>query len=212
MLKMKLLVVLASVLMLAGLSGCSDDDTGEANTSNSSGVTDTGGGDVEGQDSGAEDAEQGDDTGADSGAQDSGDSDTGEQDFDAHDSSDADTGAQDLDASDADTQDATQQDADAQDTGTADTGDTSTDIDLGQNCTPGETKQVDCNTCTCTQQGDWACTKMACDDVYNPCENKTCGDTCTICDPNDPNCVETGVVKYCDHEGRCRATTPTCSM
>nr|CAD11970.1 pacifastin-related serine protease inhibitor precursor [Locusta migratoria migratorioides] len=29
-------------------------------------------------------------------------------------------------------------------------------------CTPGETKKLDCNTCFCTKAGIWGCTLMAC--------------------------------------------------
>lgn len=75
---------------------------------------------------------------------------------------------------------------------------------LGQEtCKDGEVKQVDCNTCTCTA-GEWACTEKACD-AYDPCEDKSCGEGCTACDPNDPDCVEDQVLKACNGEGLCVA-------
>jgi len=46
---------------------------------------------------------------------------------------------------------------------------------------------------------------------YDPCEAKACGDTCTFCDPTDPNCAETGVVKFCDAAGSCGMAFPDCS-
>lgn len=46
---------------------------------------------------------------------------------------------------------------------------------------------------------------------YDPCGGKQCGDTCSLCAPNDPNCVETAVVKYCDGGGQCTWNYPVCS-
>jgi len=31
---------------------------------------------------------------------------------------------------------------------------------------------------------------------YQPCAGKTCGSTCSTCDPSDRTCNETAVVKY----------------
>lgn len=31
-------------------------------------------------------------------------------------------------------------------------------------CTPGESRKLDCNTCTCMSNGEWACTGLACID------------------------------------------------
>lgn len=46
---------------------------------------------------------------------------------------------------------------------------------------------------------------------YFPCDGKGCGDTCRLCAPNDPSCVETAVVKSCDARGECVASgTFTC--
>lgn len=38
---------------------------------------------------------------------------------------------------------------------------------------------------------------------YDPCAGKECGAGCTVCDPADPYCSETAVVKACDGYGRC---------
>ena len=38
---------------------------------------------------------------------------------------------------------------------------------------------------------------------YQPCAGKSCGDSCAVCDPADPNCVETADVKACDPSGEC---------
>jgi len=46
---------------------------------------------------------------------------------------------------------------------------------------------------------------------YDPCAGKSCGDRCTICDPADPDCVETSVLKQCQPDGTCAATVPECS-
>lgn len=42
--------------------------------------------------------------------------------------------------------------------------------------------------------------------VYNPCENRGCGDACTVCDPLDTNCVEPGASpKACNISDLCVA-------
>jgi hypothetical protein len=46
---------------------------------------------------------------------------------------------------------------------------------------------------------------------YNPCGAKKCGDSCTICAPDAKDCVETAVVKMCQPDGKCDATTPKCN-
>lgn len=45
---------------------------------------------------------------------------------------------------------------------------------------------------------------------YEPCGGLSCGDTCTICDPTDPDCAETSVIKMCQADGTCAASVPTC--
>jgi len=47
--------------------------------------------------------------------------------------------------------------------------------------------------------------------AYDPCDSKACGDICQLCDPNDPDCVETDVVKYCHANGSCSASQPLCT-
>jgi hypothetical protein len=49
-----------------------------------------------------------------------------------------------------------------------------------------------------------------CDGAYEPCGTLSCGETCTLCAPGDKNCIETAVVKMCQDDGTCGATTPTC--
>ncbi len=46
--------------------------------------------------------------------------------------------------------------------------------------------------------------------TYDPCAAKTCGDTCTLCDPEDADCMETAVVKQCDPEGQCSQEAVSC--
>jgi hypothetical protein len=48
------------------------------------------------------------------------------------------------------------------------------------------------------------------DDAYDPCEDKACGDECTECAPDDPDCVETLVIKVCDADGICGGDATTC--
>jgi len=38
---------------------------------------------------------------------------------------------------------------------------------------------------------------------YAPCADKMCGDRCSVCDPGDPDCMETAEVKVCDGAGTC---------
>lgn len=43
---------------------------------------------------------------------------------------------------------------------------------------------------------------------YEPCAGKACLDGCSLCAPDDPDCVETAVVKVCHPDGRCDAASP----
>jgi len=45
---------------------------------------------------------------------------------------------------------------------------------------------------------------------YEPCAGKECGDACTVCDPSDPSCAETGVLKVCHKDGTCSADAADC--
>jgi len=52
------------------------------------------------------------------------------------------------------------------------------------------------------------CTAPDCPEVeYNPCADKVCGDSCSLCAPDDTDCIETGVIKVCDPAGICVADT-----
>ncbi len=51
----------------------------------------------------------------------------------------------------------------------------------------------------------------AIDGGYLPCAGKTCGASCSLCPPNDPNCVETAVLKWCHPGGECKAVAPACA-
>jgi hypothetical protein len=46
---------------------------------------------------------------------------------------------------------------------------------------------------------------------YDPCAAAACGDSCTLCDPSDADCVETHDSKYCDRNGTCKAEVPKCA-
>ena len=45
---------------------------------------------------------------------------------------------------------------------------------------------------------------------YAPCGGKACGDACSLCAPDDSNCVETADLKACDAAGQCRSGIPVC--
>ena len=45
---------------------------------------------------------------------------------------------------------------------------------------------------------------------YDPCAGKSCGDPCSLCPPDDAECVETAVVKQCNAAGECTAEAATC--
>ena len=62
-------------------------------------------------------------------------------------------------------------------------------------CTPGETKAVECNTCTCAGDGSgWICTRMACRCTAG--ETRRAPDGCNVCTCNDDGtwggCTERG--------------------
>lgn len=38
---------------------------------------------------------------------------------------------------------------------------------------------------------------------YDACGGKNCGDPCTVCDPDDEQCVETQEAKTCNKRGVC---------
>ncbi|HIA03146.1 MAG TPA: hypothetical protein EYN66_14780, partial [Myxococcales bacterium] len=51
------------------------------------------------------------------------------------------------------------------------------------------------STCVC-EGGELGC-------PYNPCAGKSCGDTCSMCDPADKVCTETAEEKACNEDGKC---------
>ena len=48
--------------------------------------------------------------------------------------------------------------------------------------------------------------------MYDPCANKSCGDACTLCPPDDMNCFETLELKACDMYGACSSAPVACAM
>ena len=46
---------------------------------------------------------------------------------------------------------------------------------------------------------------------YDPCENKGCGESCSLCPPDDVDCEETTEIKVCSLGGECLVAEPvTC--
>lgn len=45
---------------------------------------------------------------------------------------------------------------------------------------------------------------------YDPCERLTCGDYCSQCPPDEPDCVEPAVINYCQADGSCHPQQPLC--
>ncbi|TDP64426.1 hypothetical protein [Bradymonas sediminis] len=67
---------------------------------------------------------------------------------------------------------------------------------------------------TCDSDGACTPSAAACTEPpgdYEPCAGKVCGDSCTICDPSDPDCVETMVLKTCDPDGACTPSAAACT-
>lgn len=48
--------------------------------------------------------------------------------------------------------------------------------------------------------------------AYDPCAGKSCGATCTTCDPEDPTCAGDAVVRYCNTAGECLLPFPVCAV
>lgn len=46
--------------------------------------------------------------------------------------------------------------------------------------------------------------------AYDPCAGKACGDGCTVCAPDDPDCAETMSVKQCSADGACTDQPVSC--
>lgn len=80
-----------------------------------------------------------------------------------------------------------------------------------ETCAEGDTKQVECNTCYCDAEGNWACTEQDCSE-YRPCAGKVCGERCSTCDPEESGGICPDVLEYCGADGRCSAEEPTCEQ
>jgi hypothetical protein len=46
--------------------------------------------------------------------------------------------------------------------------------------------------------------------AWSPCGGKSCGDACSLCNPADPGCAETPILKFCNAAGACGDITPAC--
>ncbi len=66
------------------------------------------------------------------------------------------------------------------------------------------------NACEAQRAGTNPRYEGACRAPYEPCAAKACGATCRLCDPMDPECIETAVVKFCQADGSCSPRAPTC--
>jgi hypothetical protein len=76
-------------------------------------------------------------------------------------------------------------------------------------CVPGQTREDGCNTCTCSTDGDWACTDRACIDAGVACGARA-GDTCA---PDEYCAYLEGA--YCgaaDAEATCQKRPEACDM
>src|SRR5690554_3149330 len=102
----------------------------------------------------------------------------------------------------------------ADDSGLQETAQEATKIGAGDlsdrlRCKPGDTRQVDCNSCTCTERGRWVCTELSCPvDPVAPCEGKVCGDACNT--PCPPGMACPAVMKFCNQDGECTMRAPVC--
>lgn len=82
-----------------------------------------------------------------------------------------------------------------------------------QLCDPADADCVETSEIkACNQAGECVSdTGDLCNEVdpepYEPCGGKACGDMCQQCDPDDLDCIETGVLKACDPQGDCVADT-----
>ena len=48
--------------------------------------------------------------------------------------------------------------------------------------------------------------------TYDPCEDRSCGQSCQVCDPDDSECTEPPGAKFCNDRGVCATsqTPPAC--
>lgn len=63
----------------------------------------------------------------------------------------------------------------------------------------------------CEFYGDCCSDKPTiCPSTFDSCADLACGDSCSVCDPNDPTCFETAVLKECQSDGSCSAGVAQC--
>ena len=101
---------------------------------------------------------------------------------------------------------------------TSDSYDPCADLTCGDSCSLCDPTDDDCYETavvkTCQPDGTCSAASAVCDgdgdDEYEPCGGLTCGDSCSLCDPNDDDCFETTVLKYCQDDGTCSADAPDC--
>lgn len=98
------------------------------------------------------------------------------------------------------------------------------DLSCGDMCSVCSPDDADCFETAvikmCQPDGSCAASTATCDGEsgesnnnggYDPCEGLACGDSCSVCAPNDPDCVETADLKYCQADGVCMGVQPdTC--
>jgi hypothetical protein len=48
-------------------------------------------------------------------------------------------------------------------------------------------------------------------DAHGPCLGKACGQPCQACPPDEADCLETAISKYCNEEGACAPVRPMCA-
>ena len=60
----------------------------------------------------------------------------------------------------------------------------------------------------CDRNGECVAGPVSCGE--GPCANKSCGDPCTVCAPDEPGCVEPAGVKECSPAGVCEPAPAQC--
>ncbi len=72
-------------------------------------------------------------------------------------------------------------------------------IDICQLCPDGSCASPDV---ACNADGSCGSVTFSCEGQFDPCGGKEEGDSCTVCDPQDSDCIESSVVKTCQ-SGAC---------
>ncbi len=68
-------------------------------------------------------------------------------------------------------------------------------------CIPTGFDATSCSSAECCQGEDCS---------YDACQGKSCGESCTLCAPNDPDCAETAELKQCTATGECQSGEAQC--